>query len=126
MTASFGDHVRIRQDGSSELERFSDLLGIVYGVTTPSVTNVEIVGRSLEDAALNVHFDELDAAYWFDPSVVEFVDHAAGTELQIDGAPVKAVRQADGSWLEVPVDAPEKPSLYRRLISWLGGGPRAV
>ena len=66
-----------------------------YGFTTPSVTSVVAVGGAHNDLAFNVGFaDGVDE--WFAPEVVDFVDHAAGTEMQIGEH--RFVRSADGEW----------------------------
>lgn len=37
---------------------------------------------------------------WFAPELLEFVDHAAGTKMRLDGAPKKWTRSANGEWGE--------------------------
>ena len=93
---SFGDKVGVRSLPETVELGVAGLKGSVYGVTTPSVTGVDVVGELKEDRALNVHFSDLGKAFWFAPHLLEFVDHGAGTEIEITGK--KLIRSADGTW----------------------------
>jgi hypothetical protein len=117
---SFGDNVRIAESPETAQAGISGRLGCVYGVTTPSVTNVEVIGELRADCAINVHVEELNESFWLASELVEFVDHSPGSEVWIQGAPAKSVRQADGSWREVPIDSPP-PGRLRRLLNRLLG-----
>jgi hypothetical protein len=58
--------------------------GQCWGITTPSVTGVEVVGGSVGDLAFNVHFDhEAIADAWFRPDLVEYLDHVPGTDATV-------------------------------------------
>jgi hypothetical protein len=70
-----------------------------YGVTTPSVTGVEVIGATGNDEALNVAFDD-GASAWFDPSVVASVDVNAGQTATIGDK--HFVRLPTGEWVEPP------------------------
>lgn len=100
----FGDNVRILRSPETERLGIADTVGNVYGETTPSDTHVEVIGKLLSDYALNVYFDSLKRSYWFAPEMLEFVDHAPGTEVHVHGSPFKSVRQRDGSWKDVPME----------------------
>ena len=76
------------------------LIGQVYGQTTPSLTKVEVIGEPTEDYAVNVFFKEKGEALWLSEELLELVDHAPGTEIQLKGVPKKWVRAADGQWIE--------------------------
>jgi hypothetical protein len=62
---------------------------------------VDVIGRLEEDFALNVHFDAdgVEDA-WFARALVEFVDHAPGTEAAIGDRRLR--RDATGVWQ--PID----------------------
>lgn len=94
---SFGDRVRVRATPETEQSGHADLVGQVYGFTTPSVTAVTVVGGQESDQAFNVHFDDRAETVWFAPHLLEFVDHSPGTDLAIGNK--RWVRDADGSWL---------------------------
>ena len=101
---SFGDNVRVRESAETLELGVAKLEGSVYGETTPSVTGVNVIGELTEDFALNVYFENIDTDYWFSPSLLEFVDHGAGTTMTIDGSNKKWVRNEDGEWIESTVD----------------------
>ncbi|HEY0099884.1 MAG TPA: hypothetical protein VGB76_13130 [Pyrinomonadaceae bacterium] len=82
----------------------ADLIGNVQGETTPSVTGVEVIGELKDDYAVHVFFEERDEGFWFAPEILEFVDHAAGTELRLDGVAKKWVRSESGEWVESEVE----------------------
>jgi len=117
MTADicYGDNVRIRRTPETERLGIAESIGNVYGETTPSETNVEVIGPLRSDYALNVYFDSLKKSYWFGPEMLEFVDHAPGTEVHVHGSPFKSVHQRDGSWKDVPIE-PVRGSWFSRLI----------
>ena len=117
MTADicYGDNVRIRRTPETERLGIAESIGNVYGETTPSETNVEVIGPLRSDYALNVYFDSLKKSYWFGPEMLEFVDHAPGTEVHVHGSPFKSVHQRDGSWKDVPIER-VRGSWFSRLI----------
>jgi hypothetical protein len=112
---SFGDNVRIRRTAETERLGIAEKIGNVYGETTPSVTNVDVIGELTSDYALNVYFDFLDASYWLPPHMLEFVNHAPGTEVHVHGSLFKSVRQRDGTWKSVPLNE-MRESWLDRLI----------
>ena len=99
---SFGDNVRILPSVETESMGVAGLVGQVYGQTTPSQTGVEVIGEMTSDYAINVYFKDRDESFWFAPSLVEFVDHAPGTEVTLDGIPKKWIRTETGEWREEP------------------------
>jgi hypothetical protein len=75
-------------------------VGHVYGQTTPSVTGVEVIGELTSDYAINVFFEDRHESFWFVPALVEFIDHAPGTEITLDGVAKKWVRSESGEGRE--------------------------
>lgn len=114
----YGDNVRIRRTPETERLGIAESIGNVYGETTPSETRVEVIGQLRSDYALNVYFDSLKKSYWLAPEMLEFVEHAPGTEVHVHGSPFKSVRQRDGSWKDVPIE-PVSGSWFSRLIGRL-------
>jgi hypothetical protein len=108
---SFGDNVRVRSTTVTIERGLAGLAGEVRGETTPSVTGVEVIGELRSDFALNVHLPEKGEAYWFAEELLDFVDHAPGTEIRLAGVPKKWTRSSDGRWIEenAPAMAPRKP-----------------
>ena len=102
---SFGDNVRVRFNELTESIGLAGLVGQVYGETMPSKTGVEVIGQLTNDHAVNVFFTERNESVWLIPELLEFLDHAPGTEFQIEGASQKFVRNAIGEWVKVPVQS---------------------
>lgn len=93
------DNVRIVSTDETDSRGYAGRSGVCYGFTTPSVTNVDVVGGNEDDFAFNVHFEEEDVEdAWFAPDLVELVDHGAGTTISIGDK--SFVRRADGEWDE--------------------------
>ena len=106
---SFGDSVQIRSSVETESKGVAGLVGQVYGQTTPSVSSVEVIGEPESDYAINVFFEDRHESLWFAPALVEFIDHAPGTEITLDGVAKKWVRTERGEWREESVEAKSKP-----------------
>ncbi|MEI4505720.1 hypothetical protein WBQ88_06760 [Sphingopyxis sp. CCNWLW253] len=96
----FADRVRIRRTEETERLGLAGREGQVFGHTTPSVTDVAVVGTLSEDYAVNVHFDELDEGFWFADDLVEMIDHAPGTVIALEGQDAEWVRLPNGEWQE--------------------------
>lgn len=97
---SFADRVRIKRTEETERLGLAGREGQVFGYTTPSVTEVAVVGILSEDSAVNVHFDELDEGFWFADDLVEQIYHAPGTVLSLEGQNTEWVRLPNGEWQE--------------------------
>lgn len=106
---SFGDHVKIAVSPETTAAGLAGLEGSVSGFTTPSVTSVQVIGKADDDYAVAVMVESRnDETYWFAEHLVEFLDHAAATEIWVSGSPFKEVRNADGSWRKVPAASRRK------------------
>jgi hypothetical protein len=92
------DNVRVRSAPETQVLGVAGQVGQVYGETTPSVTGVSVIGGSGRDYAINVHFKERTDTLWFDPKLLEFVDHAPGTTITI-GQKTR-LRAESGEWME--------------------------
>lgn len=91
------DTVRVVTTDEMVAHGYVGRTGVCYGFTTPSVTNVEVVGDSDTDFAFNVHFEEEGVEdAWFSPDLLVFVDHGAGTTITVGDK--SFVRRADGEW----------------------------
>jgi len=100
---TFGDNIIIRSTPETEAAGLAGKTGSVCGFTTPSVTGVQVLGTMGEDFALAVMFnDESLPQTWIAEELVEFRDHAVGTEIRVGN--MKAVRAEDGSWIETRLD----------------------
>jgi len=115
---SFGDNIRVKTTPETASVALAGLTGEVYRHTTPSVTDVDVIGPVTEDFAINVHFDERGEAFWFAPELLEFVDHDAGTEITLDGVDKKWTRNTDGGWDQSSTDNEPACKVECRLSLW--------
>ena len=106
---TFGDNVRVRATDETEAAGVAGLVGQIYGSTTPSITNVQVIGLLTDDSALNVHFKSIGQAHWFAAHLLAFVDHGAGTEIRLDGVDKKWTRAVDGRWIKETLAAKTRP-----------------
>ncbi len=97
---TFGDNVRVLETAATRTAGIAGRVGNVQGVTKPSVSGVAILGELSGDQAIHVFFDDLKRGYWLDPSLVEFIDHAPGTGIRLEGVPKQWTRAVDGEWHE--------------------------
>jgi hypothetical protein len=98
MRISFGDNVRVVSTPLTISLGLAGLTGAVYGETTPLVMSVDVVGEAIADYAINVQLDNRDEPLWFAPELLEFIDHAPGTEIVIGNT--RLVRSVSGEWFE--------------------------
>jgi hypothetical protein len=119
------DRVRVRATSLTEEAGLAGRTGQVYGETRPSSSGVardEILGELTEDYAVNVRFDELKKTVWLTRDLLEFVDHAPGTQITAGGN--TRVRAATGEWIETSAEsAPELALNAKRkrvaVIAWI-------
>lgn len=97
-----GDNVRVRESQETRALGIAGRVGSIFGFTTPSITNVNVVGAKTEDLAYSVHIEERNEQFWLAPELIEFLDHGEGVEMRLDGVPMTWKREADGSWSEHP------------------------
>jgi hypothetical protein len=95
---SFGDNVRVVETPLTRDLGLAGRRGQVYGETTPSLTNVEVVGGTTGDYAVAVQLEGETDSIWFAPQLLEFIDHAPGTEIVIGKK--RLVRDSSGEWIE--------------------------
>jgi hypothetical protein len=110
---SFGDNVRVKDEKIAKELGVAGLIGNVSGETTPSVTNVEIIGELKNDFAFHVLFDELNKGYWFAPELLEFIDHDPGNEITLKGVPKKWTRSDSGEWIETNTEEPKSKPWWK-------------
>ena len=100
MKITFGDRVRVLPNPTTTALGIAGLIGDVHGETKPSATGIEVVGVPSGDWAFSVAFAD-GKNCWMAPGLLEFVDHAPGSEVTINGVPKKWVRAATGEWIEI-------------------------
>lgn len=116
--SSFGDRVRIKSTPETIAAGLAGLEADVYGFTTPSVTNVEVIGGAPDDCAINVSPLAGGDAYWLGPDLLEVLHHNPGMELKVGN--MEAVRRADGTWDETVVSKHRQASWFIRMLHTLG------
>ena len=95
------DQVRVVSTPLTQRLHLAGLTGQVYGFTTPSASNVEIVGELTADIAFNVQLEGQSKAIWFAQDLLEFLDNASvGTEIVIGNK--RLVRSESGEWMDEP------------------------
>jgi hypothetical protein len=95
----FGDHVRIVDAEPTRRSGYANMVGVCYGLTTPSVTHVEVVGDDTSDVALNVHFEHDGVSdAWFAPDLVVLVEHAVGSRATVGTH--SFVKGDNGEWIK--------------------------
>ena len=119
----FGDRVQVRDTAPARALGIVGLVGLVLGETTPSVSGVEVVGSPGGDFALNVELDDGAGSFWFAADMVELLDHAPGTEIQVGD--VRLVRQPDGQWSNASLPKPAA-SGQAPLAAHKGGRSRGL
>lgn len=92
------DAARVRSTPVTEAAGYAGAEGTIYGVTTVSVTRVEVIGGAEDDTAINVDFEGRLPAAWFPPSLVEVIGSPA-TTITVGNARIE--RPEGGEWREV-------------------------
>ena len=54
LPVAFGDRVKVKRSHETESAGFADQIGIVQGITTVSVSGVNVIGFPTKDIAINV------------------------------------------------------------------------
>jgi hypothetical protein len=114
MFNTFGNKVKIKISRETEEKGLAGKIGEVHGETTPSVMELEIVGTPSEDYAVNVYFDELEEAFWFDPHLLEYINNGQGSVITLDGVDKKWTKGKNGEWIEEDVERSESTSNVKK------------
>jgi hypothetical protein len=100
MFDSFGSKVKIKDSPVTREKGLVGKLGDVYGQTTPSMVDFEIIGTPKDDIAINVYFDNLKTSFWFDADLLEIIDDGQGSVITLDGVDKKWTKGQNGQWIE--------------------------
>lgn len=100
MFTTFGNKVRIKKSTETERLDLAGKIGEIHGETTPSIIDVEVIGKTKRDYALNVYFNDLEDSLWFDSDLIEPLDEGQGTEIAFDGIDKKWTKTKKGQWTE--------------------------
>jgi hypothetical protein len=108
MFGTFGNQVRIKSSPETDKMGLTGKVGKVYGETTPSVMDFEIIGSPKRDYALNVYFEDLKESFWFDEELLEQLDNAVGSTITLDGINKQWTKDENGMWNEENIDLKKK------------------
>jgi hypothetical protein len=100
MFDSFGNKVKIKDSPETQEKGLAGKVGEVYGQTTPSMMDFEIIGTPKDDFAVNVYFEDLKDSYWFDADLLETIDDGQGSVITLDGVDKKWTKGQNGHWIE--------------------------
>jgi hypothetical protein len=100
MFDTFANKVRIKRTPETEEKGLAEKVGEVFGQTTPSMMDFEIIGNLKEDFAINVYFEDLGESYWFSEELIEHLDNGQGAEITLDGIDKKWTKGENGEWIE--------------------------
>src|SRR5690606_27672978 len=99
MFDSFGSKVKIKDSSVTRDKGLAGKVGDVYGQTTPSMMDFEIIGTPKDDFAVNVYFDDLQTSYWFDADLLETIDDGQGSVITLDGVDKKWTKGPNEQWI---------------------------
>ena len=114
---SFGDQVRIVSTELTETLSLAGLTGTVFGQTKPSHSQVEVIGTSGDDYAVNVFFADRGEGFWFKEELVELVSACVVHKITIDGVDVVLTPSATDQQPSQGRAVPRK-SWWQRFGTW--------
>jgi hypothetical protein len=91
-----GDRVHVLATADAIAAGVAGLVGNVVGFAMPPVADASVIGTAGENRVANVSFKEREGTFWFAKGTLEFLEHAAGTEIASAGPDQKASRDASG------------------------------
>lgn len=116
MIIEFGDKVKFVDNEITRRVHVAKKEGTCLGFTTPSVTNIEFIGKTTTDYAISIELDDTKEIIWTTQDLVEFISHGEGQVIEIGNK--RATRRADGSWKEEIIDpSKEKTSWLKKIFS---------
>lgn len=98
MFRGFGNTVKIKRSPETEKSGTAEKVGEIYGETTPSITNVDVIGNPKRDYAVNVFFKETKSSLWFDEDLLELIDSGEGTAMTLGDKTF--IKTKDGDWIQ--------------------------
>lgn len=100
MFESFGNQVKVKNSSKTETLKLAGKIGVIYGQTMPSVSNVKIIGNPNLETAINVYFEDINESFWFDSDLLEEIDNGVESEITLDGVDKKWIKEENGNWRE--------------------------
>jgi hypothetical protein len=124
---AMGTRVRVRPDSATDAVGIGGQVGVVHGLTKPSLSRVDVVGILQTDQAVHVYFDSLHKGFWVPVELVEFVGQAPETVFMLKGVAKQWTQTSSGAVVEAPRRLPRGEWLawlrnrWRRFIRSLSG-----
>ena len=113
MFETFGDLVKVKSSKETIELNLANKTGEIFGETTPSITEVEVIGDVIDDYAINVFFEELDEGYWFTQDLLEPIEGDPDREIEITVGNHTLTKNKDGSWENKTKSLPEKKQWWK-------------
>ena len=107
MFETFGNLVTIKESLETDELELSNKTGEIYGETTPSITEVEVIGDLMADYAINVYFDDLNESFWFAPGLLEPIELDDDFEVEMSIENTTWIKTKEG-WSEPQFKGPNK------------------
>lgn len=85
MYKSFGNQVKIISTPETEERGYANRIGEIFGQTTPSMMDFEVIGKLNEDVAFNVFFEETKESVWISEQLLEKIDNGERATITLDG-----------------------------------------
>ena len=114
MIIEFGDKVKFVDNETTRKAGVATKEGTCLGFTTPSITNIDFIGKTESDYAISIELKESTEIIWATQDLVEFVSHGEGQVIEIGNK--RATRRADGSWKEELVDPTKEKFVWLKRI----------
>lgn len=115
MIIEFGDKVEFVDNETTRKAGVAAKEGTCMGFTTPSVTNIEFIGKTETDYAISIELSDTKVIVWTTQDLIKFVSHGEGQVIEIGNK--RVTRRADGSWKEEIIDpTKEKTSWLKRIF----------
>jgi hypothetical protein len=112
MFSKFGNKVKIKHSPQTDEKGLAGKIGEIYGQTTPSIIDIEIIGTPKEDYAVNVYFNDLKESFWFDAELLEQIDDGKGTVMTLGSK--KWTKGKNGEWIEESIEINQSPTEANR------------
>jgi hypothetical protein len=83
MIIEFGDMVKFVDNETTRKAGVAAKEGTCLGFTTPSVTNIEFIGKTETDYAISIELSDTKEIVWTTQDLVEFISHGEGQVIEI-------------------------------------------
>ena len=114
MIIEFGDYVKFVDNEKTRAAGVALKEGVCVGFTTPSVSNIEIIGDIEIDYAICVELKDNSEIIWATQNLLEFIGYGEGQVMEIGN--IRVTRRSDGNWKEEIIDASKENSNWIKRL----------